>query len=54
MIRFVCGIAEGDARLVAGALREKFGAKGGGSEKMVQGSLSGASEDEIRKAIEEI
>ncbi len=52
--RFVCGIAEGDARLVAGALREKFGAKGGGSEKMVQGSLSGASEDEIRKAIEEI
>lgn len=52
--RFVCGIAEGDARLVAGALREKFGAKGGGSEKMVQGSLSGVSEDEIRKAIEEI
>lgn len=52
--RFICGIAEGDARLVAGALREKFGAKGGGSEKMVQGSLSGVSEDEIRKAIEEI
>ena len=52
--RFVSGIAEGDARLVASALREKFGAKGGGSEKMVQGSMSDASEDEIRKVIDEI
>ena len=52
--RFVSGIAEGDARKVASALREKFGAKGGGSEKMVQGSLADASEDEIRKVIDEI
>lgn len=52
--RFVCGIAQGDARLVAGVLREKFGAKGGGSEKMVQGSLGAASEDEILKVIDDI
>ena len=37
----------GDARSIAGLLRDKFGAKGGGSNQMVQGSLSGASRDEL-------
>lgn len=52
--RYVCGSLNSDARLVAAALRERFSAKGGGSEKMVQGSLSDAAEDEIRKVIDEI
>lgn len=33
---------EGDARNVQNMLREEFGAKGGGSKAMVQGSMSGA------------
>ncbi|MBO4457236.1 MAG: alanyl-tRNA editing protein [Butyrivibrio sp.] len=41
------GNAGGDARHVAQLLREKFGAKGGGSEQMVQGSLSGALQKDI-------
>ena len=41
------GTAGGDARTVSGLLKEKFGAKGGGSNQMVQGSLSGASRDEL-------
>jgi alanyl-tRNA synthetase len=41
------GKAEGDARTVSALLREKFGAKGGGSEKMVQGSISGVNSEEL-------
>ena len=41
------GKAEGDARTVSTLLREKFGAKGGGSEKMVQGSISGVNSEEL-------
>ena len=41
------GKAGGDARDVAGLLREKFGAKGGGSNQMIQGSISGASANDI-------
>lgn len=52
--RFVSGISNGDARKVAAALKQKFGAKGGGSDKMVQGSMPGAPQDEIRKIIDEI
>lgn len=52
--RFVSGIADGDARKVASTLRDKFGAKGGGSEKMVQGSLLEVDEDKIKTAIDEI
>ena len=37
----------GDARTVAQLLREKFGAKGGGSNLMVQGSIAGVSLDDI-------
>ena len=37
----------GDAKAVAQLLREKFGAKGGGSNLMVQGSISGVSADNI-------
>ena len=32
---------EGDARNVQNMLREEFGAKGGGSKAMIQGSMSG-------------
>ncbi len=52
--RFVSGIADGDARKVAATLKQRFGAKGGGSDKMVQGSMPYAPEDEIRKIIDEI
>ena len=41
------GKAGDDARSVAGLLREKFGAKGGGSNQMVQGSISGATQEDI-------
>ena len=50
--RFVLGSADRDCRAVAALLREKLGAKGGGSERMIQGNLH-ASSEEIRKALSE-
>ena len=50
--RFVLGSADRDCRAVAALLREKLGAKGGGSERMIQGNLHTSSE-EIRKALSE-
>jgi alanyl-tRNA synthetase len=49
--RFIIGIEGGDARLASSALREKFGARGGGSAQMVQGSVNGASEEELRNCL---
>lgn len=49
---FVIGSAAKDCRLAAAALREAFGAKGGGSAKMIQGSVIG-SEENIRRILEQ-
>ena len=45
--RYIIGKREGDARLAAALLKEKFGARGGGKPVMVQGSVK-AAEKEIR------
>lgn len=42
--RYIIGSREGDARTVATMLRETFGAKGGGSAAMVQGSVVATKE----------
>ncbi len=47
---FVLGSASKDCRAAAGILREAFGAKGGGSAKMIQGSVT-ADEAAIRTAL---
>lgn len=47
---FVIGSAAKDCREAAAALRQAFGAKGGGSAKMIQGSVV-AAETEIRRAL---
>lgn len=47
--RYIIGTRDGDARLAAALLKEKFGARGGGKPVMVQGSVK-ASEKEIREA----
>lgn len=47
---FVLGSATKDCREAATALREAFGAKGGGSAKMIQGSVT-ANETEIRACL---
>lgn len=47
---FVLGSATKDCREAAAALREAFGAKGGGSVKMIQGSVV-ADEESIRKIL---
>ena len=47
---FVIGSATKDCREAAAALRQTFGAKGGGSAKMIQGSVIGA-EAEILKLL---
>lgn len=51
---FIIGSASKDCRLVATALREKFGAKGGGSAAMVQGSMKGMRYVELYEAIRQI
>lgn len=48
---FVIGSATKDCREAAAALRAAFGAKGGGSAKMIQGNVVG-SEEKIRQALE--
>ena len=47
---FIIGSAKKDCRAAATALREAFGAKGGGSAKMIQGSVV-AGEESIRKLL---
>lgn len=47
---FIIGSAEKDCRLIATLLRETFGAKGGGSPKMIQGSIM-ADETAIRNIL---
>ena len=42
--RYIIGSSQEDARIVATMLREKFGAKGGGSSAMVQGSVVATKE----------
>ena len=42
---FNISLKAGDARVYAAALREQFGAKGGGKPEMVQGKTSGTKED---------
>ncbi len=49
--RFIIGSASLDCRQAAALLREKFGAKGGGTAPMVQGSIQAAAED-IRRILE--
>ncbi len=48
--RYIIGSASLDCRQTAALLREKFGAKGGGTAPMVQGSITAAAED-IRKIL---
>lgn len=50
--RFVSASSGKDAWKIAMVLKEKFAAKGGGSDKMVQGSLDYVAEDEIINAID--
>lgn len=50
--RFVLGSADEDCRAVDALLREKLGAKGGGSQRMIQGNLQ-ASEAKIREVLSE-
>lgn len=47
--RFIFGSGTGnaDVRLVLNALKDKFEVRGGGNDKMVQGSVSGALADEL-------
>ena len=47
---FVLGSATKDCRMAATVLLQAFGAKGGGSEKMIQGSVT-AGEAEIRACL---
>ena len=47
---FVLGSSSKDCREAAAALRKAFGAKGGGSAKMIQGSVT-ADEDAIQSAL---
>lgn len=48
---YIVGSRSKDCREAAAALREKFGAKGGGKPEMVQGSVT-ASEADIRSVLE--
>lgn len=45
--RFIIGSSEKDCKALAGELRQRFGAKGGGSAPMIQGSIT-ASEEDLR------
>ena len=45
--RFIIGSASKDCKSLAAKLRQRFGAKGGGSAPMIQGSIA-ASEEELR------
>ena len=47
---FIIGSKELDCRTIAATLREKLGARGGGSEQMIQGSLN-AKAEEISSAL---
>ena len=46
--RFIIGIADGDAREALTPLRETMQVRGGGSPKMVQGTVTGATEESLR------
>jgi len=43
--RYIIGSMEKDCKVISAALREKYGAKGGGNEKMIQGSLQTSKEN---------
>ncbi len=51
--RFIIGSASRDCRELAKGLRERLGAKGGGTTPMVQGSIA-AQEAQIREALSQI
>ena len=51
--RYFGGSVSRDSRELATALREKFGAKGGGKQDMVQGQIE-AKKDDIISAIMEL
>ena len=48
--RFIIGSKEADARVAMQALKDTCNARGGGSQAMVQGSLTG-TEEEVKKAL---
>jgi len=48
------GKSGGDARFVSQLFKDKFGAKGGGSDRMVQGSVSGVSQKDISDCCDSI
>ena len=50
---FILAYPSGDARDISKVLKEKLGARGGGSKEMVQGNVSG-TEQEIRGALDNI
>ncbi|WP_026508291.1 alanyl-tRNA editing protein [Butyrivibrio sp. MC2013] len=52
--KYVVGISSGDAREAAAMLRDKFGARGGGSALMIQGSMPLAKEADIIAAIDDL
>ena len=43
--KYIIGTKSGDARLLAAVLKEKLGARGGGSPQMVQGSVTASRKD---------
>ena len=49
---YIAGSSALDTRIFGKALSEKFGAKGGGSEKMIQGKLPPVSLEEIKSFTE--
>ncbi len=52
--RFIIGIADGDAREALVPLREAAQVRGGGSPKMVQGTVTGAGEETLRQVWERL
>jgi len=52
--RYILGIKNGDARVALEKLKQLCQAKGGGSAQMIQGSLSGADKDTLKKTIEDM
>ena len=50
---YIIGSGELDCREVGTLLREKFDAKGGGKPEMIQGSVSGVSQEELLDVLQE-
>ena len=52
--RYIIGSAQKDARMAGQLLQEELGAKGGGSERMIQGQLQGVSAQKIQACLKDL